>query len=267
VYAVSPATHVFAIALSIVLALAGISSPRRRAAGATSGAVLGVTLLVGVAACVALTLFGVAAYPAAAADDGGTAVYSLVLAVALGAYVGVGLRSWPATDRGSDTSPAGGPVLVGLLLGAGWAVVSVVSDHAGAVALAIGVGVDGLIVAGGFGARLARGGITERALVAVGLRTGLVAALAYFVAGMSATYITASWPVRDHEVLEAFRASGLPDLATYMVSETLGGSIVALVFVPALVLGATWAGGAFVRSRPGSRPGTASVKAVGDVGR
>lgn len=258
-YAASPVTHVFAVALSIVLALVGTSLPRRPAAGATSGAVLGVTLLVGVAACVALTLFGVAAYPAAAADDGTTAVYSLVLAAALGAYVWVGLGAWPVVDRRGH---AGGPVLVGVVLGAGWAVVGVVSDHAGAVAVAVGVGVAGLVVAGGFGARLVRRGTTERALVAVGLRTGLVAGLAYFVAGMSATYITASWPVHDREVLEGFRASGLPDLATYMVSDYLGGSIVALVFLPALVLGAMWAGGALARSGP-----AATVDAVGDVVR
>ena len=278
-YAVSPVTHVFAIALSIVLALAGISSPRRRAAGATSGAVLGVTLLVGVAACVALTLFGVAAYPAAAADDGATAVYSLVLAAALGAYVWVGLGAWPAADRRGHGSVAGGPVPLGLLLGAGWAVVGVVSDRVGAVPLVVAVSVLGLVVAGGFGARLVRRGTTERALVAVGLRTGLVAGLAYFVAGMSATYLTASWPVHDQEVLEGFRASGLADLATYIVSDSLGGSIAALVGLPVLVLGATWAGGALVRSgpKPGSRARTAraaraaraatTVNVARDVGR
>jgi hypothetical protein len=249
-YAVSPVTHVFAVALSIVLALVGISSSRRRAAGTTSGAVLGVTLLVGAAACVALTLFGVVAYPDAAAADGGTAVFSLVLAVALGAYVWVGLGAWPAAERHGHAPPTSGPVIVGLLLGTGWAVDGVVSDHTGAVGVAIGVGVAGLVVAGGFGAHLVRRGTTESALVAAGLRTGLVTALAYFVAGMSVTYITASWPVHDREVLAAFRASGLPDIPTYMVSEALGSSISALVFVPALVLGAVWAGGALVRSRP-----------------
>jgi hypothetical protein len=79
--------------------------------------------------------------------------------------------------------------------------------------------------------------------------------VAYFVAGMSATYLTASWPVHDHELLEGFRASGLPDLATYIVSDALGGAIVALVGLPAIVLGAVWAGGAIARPvPPASRP-------------
>jgi hypothetical protein len=264
-YAVSPVTHVLAVALAIALALAGISSPRRRAAGTTGtgNVVLGVTLLVGVAACVALTLFGVAAYPDAAADDGGTAVFSLVLAAALGVYVWVGLGAWPAADRPGQPSLVGGPVLVGLLLGTGWALAGVFSDHSGAVAFAIGVGAACLVVAMGFGARLARRGTTEGALVAVGLRTGLVTALAYFVVGMSATYISASWPVHDREVLEAFRISELPDLPTYMVSEALGSSIVGLIFVPALVFGAIWAGGALARSRPAQSP----LDALGDVAR
>jgi hypothetical protein len=247
-YAVSPVTHVFAIALAIVLALVGTSVSGRRAAGATSGAVLRGTLLVGVAGCVALTLFGVVAYPDAATNDGANAVYSLVLVAALGAYVWVGLGAWPAAHASLDT----GPVLLGLLLGTGWSVVGVLSDRVGAVPLAIGVGVGGLFVAGGFGARLIRHGTSGRELVAVGLRTGLVAGLAYFVAGMSATYLTASWEVHDPEVLEAFRASGVPDLPTYLVSDALGGSISALVGVPVLVLGAMWAGGALVRSGPAS---------------
>jgi hypothetical protein len=259
VYAVSPTTHVFGVALSIVLALAGITVPRRRAAGATptSGAVLGVTLLVGVAACVVLTLFGVVAYPAAAGDDGTTAVYSLVLAAALGAYVRAGLGAWrgEAAD-GHGLAPLtgglGSPVIVGLLLGVGWAFGGVTSDRIGAVGPMVGAGVVGLLVAGSFGARLVRRGTTQRALVTVGVRTGLVAAVAYFAVAMTATYITASWPVRDPAVLATFRASGLPDLPTYLVSDSLGSSIMALVFLPVLVLGAVWAGGAFVRSGPGS---------------
>jgi hypothetical protein len=249
-YAVSPVTHLFAIALAIALTLAGISWPRPGTAGATNAAVLGVTLLAGVAACVALTLFGVAAYPAAG-DDGGTAVYSLVLAAVLGAYVWVGLAAWRADPR-DHTSVAAGPVLAGLLLGAGYAVVGVVADRSGLLALIAVGGVAGLLVAGAFGARLVRRGTTERRLVAAGLRVGAVAALAYFVAGMSATYVTASWPVHDREALDAFRASGLPDLATYLVSDALGGAIAALVGLPVLVLGAVWAGGALVRPRTGA---------------
>jgi hypothetical protein len=261
-YAVSPVTHVFAVALSIVLVLAGIPSRRRTAARATNGVALGVTVLVGVAACVVLVLFGVVAYPAAAPDDGGTAAYSLVLAAVLGAYVWIGLGAWRGADREGPGSPpglTGGAVLVGLLLGAGLAVVGVVSDRVGAVAAVVGVGAGGLLVAGGFGTRLVQRGTSERGLVAVGLRAGLVAGVGYFVAGMSATYLTVSWPVRDREVLEGFRASGLPDLPTYLVSDTLGSSIVALVGLPVLVLGAMWAGGAFVRSPVG--------EAVGEVVR
>ncbi len=253
VYAVSPVTHVFAVALATTLVPAGIAWPRPQAAGATRARVLGVTLLAGVTACVALTLFGVAAYPAAAGDDGATTVYSLVLAAVLGAYVWVGLGAWRA-DRHDHTSPASGAVLAGLLFGAGLAVVGVIADRFGLLALVAVSGVAGLLLAGAFGARLVRRGTTERGLVAAGLRVGSVAALAYFVVGMSATYITASWPVHDEEVLDAFRASGLPDLATYLVSDALGSAIAALVGLPVVVLGAIWAGGTLVR------PG------VGDLG-
>jgi hypothetical protein len=247
-YAVSPATHVFGVALAVVVTLAGLSWPRQRAAGATSGAVLGVTLLTGVAACVALTLFGVAAYPAAAADGGSTTVYSLVLAAALGAYVWVGLAAWRA-GRPDHTPLSAGPVLTGLLLGAGYGVVGVVADRFGLLALVAVTGVAGMLAAGAFGARLVRRGTTERGVVAAGLRVGSVAALGYFVASTAATYLTASWPVHDREVLDAFRASGLPDLATYLVSDALGGAIAALVGLPVVVLGAVWAGGALVRPR------------------
>lgn len=276
-YAVSPVTPELAIALSVALALAGISSPRRRAARATTDVVLGATVLVGVAASVALTLFGVAAFPAVATDDGTSAAYSVVLAAALGAYAWVGLGGWPA-GAGQGPGPASarrGQMLVGLLLGAGLVVAGVVSDHRGAVALVVGAGSAGVVAAVGFGAGLARRGTSERGLVATGLHTGLVAGLAYFVAGMSATYLTASWPVHDREVLDGFRASGGTDLSTYMVSSSLGGSIVALVGLPALVLGAVWAGGAFARPRPRRGPGsrrrpaaaTATVSALGEAVR
>jgi len=243
-YAVSPVTHVFAVALSLVVLLAGLSSLGRRAAGGTGAGLLGVTLLTGAAACVALTLFGVVTYPAATAGDGTTTVFSLMLAAALGAYMWVGLGGWPAPARREAT------VAVGLLLGAGWAVSGVVADRIMAIGITVAVGVAGLVVAGTAGARLARRGASERALVAAGLRTGLVAGVAYFVAEMSATYITASWPVHDPAVLDQFRSSGLPDFASYLVSDNLGNSIMALVFLPALVLGITWAGGVLARPRP-----------------
>jgi len=241
VYVVSPATHVFAIALAIVLALAGITW--RQAAGAP---MLGVTMLTGVAACVALTLFGVARYPAAAPNDGGTTAYSLVLAATLGAYVWVGLTAW-RTDRPDQKPLAAGPVLVSMLLGAGYAVVGVVADRFGSLALVAVTGAAGLLLAGTFGATLTRRGTTERGLAAAGLRLGFVAALAYFVAAMSATYITATWPVHDREVVDAFHTSGLPDLATYLVSDALGGAILALIGLPILVLAATWAGATLAR--------------------
>jgi hypothetical protein len=79
---------------------------------------------------------------------------------------------------------------------------------------------------------------------------------------MSATYLTASWPVHDPEVLEGFRASGLPDHATYLVSDTLGGSIAALIGLPALVLGALWAGSALTRPRPTT---AATAQGTGDA--
>jgi hypothetical protein len=257
-YAVSPATHVFGIALAIALVLVGVSRPRRRwTTAATPGAaVLRATLLAGAAACVALTLYGVSAYPAAAVDDDTTA-YSLVLAATLGAYVWVGSGAWPAADRDGDASFVGaglGPVLVGLLVGGGYAVAGVATDRVGAVVYVVGAGVAGLALAGGFGAHLVRRGTTERGVVVVGLRTGLVAGVAYFVAAMSATYLTASWTVRDQEVLAGFRASGLSDLASYLVSEALAVSIGALVGLPVLILGATWAGATFIASRPHPAP-------------
>jgi hypothetical protein len=259
-YAVSSATHVFGIALAIVLVLAGVSWPRRRRiTEVTTGvAVLRVTLLAGAAACVALTLYGVSAYPAAAVDDDTTA-YSLVLAATLGAYVWVGLGGWPAADRDDGASPAPvgaglGPVLVGLLVGGGYAIAGVATDRVGAVVFVVGAGVAGLALAGGFGAHLIRRGTTERDVVAAGLRTGLVAGVAYFVVALSATYLTASWTVRDQEVLAGFRASGLSDLATYLVSEALAVAVGALVGLPVLILGATWAGATFIASRPRPTP-------------
>ena len=259
-YAVSSATHVFGIALAIVLVLAGVSWPRRRRiTEVTTGvAVLRVTLLAGAAACVALTLYGVSAYPAAAVDDDTTA-YSLVLAATLGAYVWVGLGGWPAAERDGDASPAPvgaglGPVLVGLLVGAGYAVAGVATDRTGAVVFVVGAGLAGLAIAGGFGAHLVRRGTTGRGVVAAGLRTGLVAGVAYFVAALSATYLTASWTVRDREVLAGFRASGLSDLATYLVSEALAVAVGALVGLPVLILGATWAGASFIVSRAHPTP-------------
>jgi hypothetical protein len=44
-------------------------------------------------------------------------------------------------------------------------------------------------------------------------------------AGVSATYLTISWPVLDNEVREGFRAGGLTDLVTYLVCGALGGAM------------------------------------------
>jgi hypothetical protein len=103
----------------------------------------------------------------------------------------------------------------------------------------------------------ARSSGDARAGIETGLWTGLVGALTLFVGGMCGTYAAAAASrliPTDAYTVHAFRESGLPDITTYVVGDSLGGSIMMLLWIPLLSLAIGALGGALGASRPRRTP-------------
>jgi hypothetical protein len=71
--------------------------------------------------------------------------------------------------------------------------------------------------------------------VLAALWSGLVGGLGVFIAWMVVTYASDGGPY-DAGLVADFHKSGAPDLATYAVSDNLGGGLVLLVTIPTVAL-------------------------------
>ncbi len=72
--------------------------------------------------------------------------------------------------------------------------------------------------------------------VQTGLWAGLVGALVLFTAGVPATLYVAHGTVTDPATLAHFHRSGLPDVASYVISDNLGGLVIMLLLLPVWTL-------------------------------
>jgi hypothetical protein len=179
----------------------------------------------GVLAAVAAVSTVAATHPAATRDP--THVYSVVLALVLGGYLVAGLSM--VTDSPAPAAMWGGvagacvAVAVStVIMPAQPAVVVPVSPVIAAATLATTVGVAGLT-----GSRPAA---TRAGLLVAVLGAPVQFAIAVVAAGYAAPSV-----LTDPYDIAAYPRSGYPDVASYLLSDTLGGDIVVLTVTPLAV--------------------------------
>lgn len=261
IYLVSPALHLFAMLLAVLLAgcawMALLVSGTAVAALAGPGRILRAVLLTGVAGSVGVVLYGVVRYPGAVGDprDPVLILLSVILAATLTGYTWMALVPPRATTSHLVVVRRYG--LVGGLAVGGLPVVGSVAAEFGYGKPVAGWSWLAVAVAAVAGALAGRSSGDARAGLQAGLWTGLVGALILFVVGMSATYAAAAAGrliPTDAYTIRAFQHSGLPDLTTYMVGDNLGGSIILLLWIPVLSVTVGALGGALGASRPRRTP-------------
>jgi hypothetical protein len=258
IYLVSPALRVFAVLFAVLLAGCGwMALGRSRAANprqGTPGRVLRAVLLLGVAGCIGVVVYGVLRYPAAVGEpwDPVLSFLSVILAATLTGYTWMALA--PPRAATSHIVVARRYGLAGGLLVGGLPV-------AGGAAATLGYGkplagwswLAAAVAAVGAGGLAGRSTGEARAGLQAGLWAGLVGALMLFVVGMWGTYAAAGAGrliPHDAYTIRAFQQSGLPDITTYVVGDNLGGSIMLLVWIPLLSVTFGALGGALGASRP-----------------
>jgi hypothetical protein len=203
-------------------------------------------------------MYGIVRYP-------GMGAFNLWGALAftglLACYVGMALL--PPRLATSQLAAARRPALVGGLVAGGLVVAGGAVAQLGEVqvlkgwrwlALLVALMVVGAVAArssvaaGAAGVRVDAG---IRAALQAGVWTGLVGCLFVAVGGMSVMYLapTAHIP-SDAYTVHAFQASGLPDIITYEVLDSLGGLSFLLVEVPFLSAILAVLGGALAASLP-----------------
>jgi len=262
IYRVSPATQVFAVLFAAMLAgcvwMALLRSRAAAASQAGPGGILRAVLLLGVASCVGVTLYGVVHYPEAAGGpwDSVLVFLSVILATMLTGYTWMALI--PPRAATSHIVVVRRYGLVGGLVMGGLPVV-------GSAAATLGHGkpltgwswLAAAVAAAVTVTMAARSSGDARAGIETGLWTGLVGALTLFVGGMCGTYAAAAASrliPTDAYTVHAFRESGLPDITTYVVGDSLGGSVMMLLWIPLLSLAIGALGGALGASRPRRTP-------------
>jgi hypothetical protein len=260
IYSVSPAMHVFAVLFAAMLAgcvWTALRRSRETASRPGPGRMLRAVLLLGVAGCVGVVLYGVVRYPAAAGEpwDPVLLFLSVILATMLTSYTWMALIPPRAATAHilvvRRYGLAGGVVVGGLLIAGGAAATLGFGE-----ALAGWSWLAAAVAAVAACAMAARSSGDARAGLAAGFWIGMVAALILFVGGMWGTYAAAGagrLSPTDAYTLRAFAESGLPDLTSYVVGDNLGGSITMLLWIPLLSV-AIGAGSGELGVRPARRP-------------
>jgi hypothetical protein len=192
------------------------------------------------AGCAGLVAAGISRYPAILAARGTWPVLAFFTIVLLGYTAGAAFalrRGAPAAS--SLTSGLG---LAGVWIAAGVAAVSHPSQPVfSLLLLAIPIASAGVGAAAGW--RRGSGAAGRQ----VALLASVVGGLGLFLVLGAVTLLTAAGPY-DAGQLRDFPGSGLPDMATYAVSDSLGTAMMLLVFTPALTA-AVGAGAATIAGR------------------
>ena len=267
IYGLAPAMAAVALLFPAVLAgfiwLALLRARSATGHQGTPGWPLQALILGGVAGWVAVVMYGVVRYPAMGAFNlWGALAFTGLLA----GYVGMALL--PPRFVTGQVAAARGPALVGGLVTGGLIVAGGAVAHLSDVqvlkgwswlALLVTPMVVGAVAARSSGAtgaaahpRLDPG---VRAALQAGVWAGLVGGLLLAVGGMSVMYLAPDLYVpTDAYTVHAFQASGLPDIITYEVLDSLGGLSVLLVAVPLLSTIPAAVGGALASSLPRQTP-------------
>ena len=218
-------------------ASAAVFLPSRRADSARLAArLVAATAL----ACAGLVAYGLGQYPAIATN----ARTWPVLAVFLSVLVGYSVVSTVLVRRGPVTGSglAGGLGLAAVWIIAGIPVVTQAHQPAYSLLL-LAIPVTSLAV----GAAAARRSRTAAVRQQVVLFSALVAGFVLFLVYASDVLLTAGGPYDSGQIRD-FPGSGLPDLATYAVSDNLGSAMMLLLLVP-IVTAAIGSTGAAIAAR------------------
>lgn len=182
---------------------------------ATAMAVVGVLAAVGAVVAIA------AIHPTATRDQ--THIFSVVLAVALCGYLIAGLSARPTSS--AERATVWGAVAASLAVAA-----STVLLPAGAVSAPISP----IIAAATLATTLGVGAVTGSRAAAT--RAGLLAAVLgtpiHFATGLIMAQYTHPAVLTNAYDIAAYPHSGYPDVASYLLSDTLAGNIVSLAVTP-----------------------------------
>lgn len=196
-----------------------------------------------------------------------------VVAVALLRYPGVvsGARTWIAVAifavvlttyvvvavnvgaRLVDTRLTLASTLAGALIAASWLAVGLNTAVGGPAALTDALLVLGPVVALGLGCLATARSGSSRVGVGCIVLTALTAGFALFLVWVGWTVTAAGRPY-DDGLLRDFKTSGVVDLATYAVNDSLGTGMVLLVLVPLVSAASGLAGAAAARIKWTDRP-------------
>jgi hypothetical protein len=247
-----PTLAVFIGALSISLfGYATVAASRSDRPG-RSRVVVGLVAIGAIAGAVAAVTGIARAYPDATVD--GTHVFSVAFAVILTVYLALTLAQ---AGPGKHTTTIlrwalGGALVSGVI----WTVVAFVQPLTG-------VGVLGLVSPVGAAATLAvsLGASTFARSRTAGIRAGvlcaMLGALVLFTVNLTSLLHVREFTLTDPYDIAAFPQSGAPDVATYLLSDAIGGEIISgLVLYPAVLFAVALIGaaaGAGVAGRRGLR--------------
>ncbi|HEX7270210.1 MAG TPA: hypothetical protein VF256_22680 [Streptosporangiaceae bacterium] len=224
-----PGLSVFAAVLGLLLCgyATAVTSRSPRPRPTMPRVIVGVTAMAGAAAAVAVVAQIAAAHPAATTDD--THVFSILFALILSGYLALGLT--PPRLGGHPDTVLWWALAATLASAAGWAAAVLATPAAT-------VGVIGYLSPAGVAAALAAsaGASAVTRSRAAGARAGLLAVVlgapVHFAVTLTAILHVRHYTLTTPYDLAAYPHSGYPDVASYLLSDALGGNIIGLVLYP-----------------------------------
>ena len=224
-----PGLSVFAAVLGLLLCgyATAVTSRSPRPRPTVPRVIVGVTAMAGAAAAVAVVTRIAAAHPAATTDD--SHVFSILFALTLVGYLALGLTP-PRLGDHPDTV-LWWALAATLASAAGWAAAVLATPAATA-------GVIGYLSPAGVAAALAAsaGASAVTRSRAAGARAGLLAVVlgapVHFAVALTAILHVRHYTLTTPYDLAAYPHSGYPDVASYLLSDALGGNIIGLVLYP-----------------------------------
>jgi hypothetical protein len=244
-----PSLGVFAATFGLLLCgLATAVAARAQQRPTLPRVLVAAVALAGVAGTIASVVAVAVIHPAAATDD--THLFAIVFAIVLTTYLAVAVT---APRLGENTNTVLWWGLGGAFVsGASWVAIAAIwpMTTVGVIGLVSPVGAAATFVVSVGVAAITR---DSRAGIRAGVLTGLLGALMSFTVNVVELLRLPAYPLTDPYDIAAFARSGLPDTASYILSDALGGEIISGLVLYPLVLTAV----ALVSATVGSRaPGT-----------
>jgi hypothetical protein len=236
VYATLPNLTVFVAVFGVTMCLYATARARRPIDVSLPYLLVAATALTVIGAAIAAIVGVAATHPAATADR--THVFSILLALILTGYIVVALLPPPATRRTGAVAMW-------------WALGGAVCSYAVwiAVALFTPPKLDGTIgylwlVGAGSAAAAAIGAAVTTRSSAAGIRAGIITAIltapAHVALDITTQLNQQHYTLSSTYDVTAYPRSGYPDIASYLLSDTIGGEIlVGLIYYPILLCAVT----------------------------